>query len=293
MAFPVLESSTQAAGTFTTDAPSGIEVGDLLLFFVGYYDTGSTSRLGTVSGFTILHRTGEESEGVACYFKVAATADTTATSYTLNNDFNDSFDLIGISMHRISGIGNTTGIRSSDFKGAAANTGTATTPIYASSLTPFTNDSLIVVFFMGVSTNIGSIQTLSGYGITPSATLTERADVGERDNSDAGVTIGVATGEYSGLTTITSRTATFSTNQMTRDQNSIAILINGTQSATTDVSHLDSLPTVNGSVGTNNVALDVGHIQNAPTIGGTEAKANSKVWTNEAKPSTTWTNEQK
>jgi hypothetical protein len=88
MAFPVLESSTQAADTFTTDAPSGIQVGDLLLFFVGYYDTGSSSRLGTVSGFTILHRTGDEFEGVACYFKVAVSADTTATSYTLNNDFN-------------------------------------------------------------------------------------------------------------------------------------------------------------------------------------------------------------
>ena len=292
MAFPVLESSTQAADTFTTDAPSGIQVGDLLLFFVGYYDTGSSSRLGTVSGFTILHRTGDEREGVACYFKVAATADTTATSYTLNNDFNESFDYLGISMHRISGIGNTTGIRASDFKGTAGNTGTATTPIYSSSMTPLTNDSLVVVMFMGASTSIGSVQTLSGYGITPSATLTERADVGE-EGGNSGVTIGVATGNYSGLAPITSRTATFSTSAMTRDQNSIAVLINGTQSATTDVSHLDSLPTVNGLVGTNNVALDVGHIQNAPTIDGTEAKEDRKVWTNEAKPSTTWTNEQK
>jgi len=290
MAFPVLESSTQAAGTYTTDAPSGIQVGDLLLFFVGYYDIGSSSQLGTVSGFTILHRTGDEREGVACYFKVAATADTTATSYTLNNDFNDSFDLIGISMHRISGIGNTTGIRSSDFKGAAANTGTATTPIYASSLTPLTNDSLIVVFFMGASTNIGSVQTLSGYGITPSATLTERADVGEKDNGDSGVTIGVATGNYSGLAPITSRTATFSTSQMTRDQYSIAILINGTQSATTDVSHLDSLPTVNGLVGTNNVAADVPHLAVEPTINGLSSKKTPTPWRNQDKPATNWNN---
>jgi len=291
MAFPVLESSTQVANSLTITAPSGIEVGDLLLFFVGYYDTGSSSSLGTVSGFTILHRTGDEFEGVACYFKVAVTADTTATSYILNNDFNDSFDLIGISMHRISGIGNTTGIRSSDFKGAAANTGTATTPIYASSLTPLTNDSLIVVFFMGASTSIGSVQTLSGYGITPSATLTERADVGERAGDNTGVTIGVATGEYSGLTTITSRTATFSTNQMTRDQNSIAILINGTQSATTDVSHLDSLPTVNGLVGTNNVAADVPHLAIVPTLNGVSSQANNPIWTPQVKTATTWTPE--
>jgi len=289
MAFPVLESSTQAADTFTTDAPSGIQVGDLLLFFVGYYDTGSSSRLGTVSGFTILHRTGDEREGVACYFKVAATADTTATSYTLNNDFNESFDYIGISMHRISGIGNTTGIRSSDFKGAAANTGTATTPIYASSMTPLTDDSLVVVMFMGVSNNIGSVQTLSGYGITPSATLTERADVGE-EGGNSGVTIGVATGNYSGLAPITSRTATFSTSAMTRDQNSIAVLINGTQSATTDVSHLDSLPTVSGLVGANNVAADVPHLAVEPTINGLSSKKTPTPWRNQDKPATNWNN---
>jgi len=293
MAFPVVESSTQVANSQTITAPSGIQVGDLLLFFAGYYEVGSNLTMGTVAGFNVLHRTGDSFKGVGCFHKIAVLADTTATAYTLG--FDGVPDYVGMSMHRISGVGDSTGIRASDFKIESENTGTATTPIYASSMTPLTDDSLVVVMFMGASATIGSVQTLSGYGITPSATLTERADVGEQSggSSGTGVTIGVATGNYSGLTPITSRTATFSTNQMTRDQNSIAILINGTQSATTDVSHLDSLPTVNGLVGTNNVALDVGHIQNAPTIDGTEAKADSKVWTNEAKPSTTWINEQK
>ena len=291
MAFPVVESSTQVANSLTITAPSGIEVGDLLLFFVGYYNTGASRTMGTVAGFTTLHKTGNSFEGVGCFHKIAVTADTTAPNYSIT--FDSGVDHIGMSMHRISGVGNTTGIRASDFKETAGNTGTATTPIYSSSMTPLTNDSLAVIMFMGASTSIGSVQTLSGYAITPSATLTERADVGERAGDNSGVTIGVATGEYSGLSPITSRTATFSTSAMTRDQNSIAILINGTQSASTDVSHLDSLPTVNGLVGTNNVAMDVGHIQNAPTIDGTEAKADSKVWNNEAKPSTAWINEQK
>jgi len=290
MAFPVVESSTQVANSLTITAPSGIQVGDLLLFFVGYQDIGASREMGTVAGFNVLHRTGDSSTGVGCFYKIAVLADTTATAYSLGFDF--SPDFLGMSMHRISGVGNAPGIRASDFKVSASNTGTATTPIYASSMTPLTDDSLAVVMFMGASTNIGSVQTLADYAITPSATLTERADVGEESGTD-GVTIGVATGNYSGLAPITSRTATFSTSQMTSDQNSIAILINGTQSATTDVSHLDSLPTVNGLVGTNNVALDVGHIQNAPTIDGTEAKADSKVWNKEARPAGTWVNDQK
>jgi hypothetical protein len=193
-------------------------------------------------------------------------------------------------MHRISGIGNTTGIRSSDFKGAAANTGTTTTPIYASSLPPLTDDSLIVVFFMGASNNVSAVATLSGYAITPTTSLTERADVGEADNGDNGVTIGVATGEYSGLSPVTSRTATFSTSAMTRDQNSIAILINGTQSASTDVSHLDSLPTVNGLVGSNNVTADVPHLAVEPTVNGLIGRANNNIWRNPDKPTTNWNN---
>jgi hypothetical protein len=287
MAFPVVESSTQVAGSPTITAPSGIQVGDLLLFFVGYKDVGATREMGTVAGFTTLHKTGDSGEGVGCFYKIAVLADTTATAYSLGFDFVPA--LLGVSMHRISGVGNTTGIRASDFKVTDSNTGTATTPIYASSMTPLTDDSLVVVMFMGASNNIGSVQTLADYAITPSATLTERADVGEESGSD-GVTMGVATGNYSGLAPITSRTATFSTNQMTDDQNSIAILINGTQSATTDVSHLDSLPTVHGLVGTNNVAADVPHLAVEPTINGLSSKKTPTPWRNQDKPNTNWNN---
>ena len=287
MAFPVLESSTQVANSLTITAPSGIEVGDLLLFFVGYYETGGGRLMGTPTGFTTLHKTGDSFEGVGCFHKIAVTADTTAPNYSIT--FDGGVDHIGMSMHRISGVGNTTGIRASDFKVSASNTGTTTTPIYASSMTPLTDDSLAVVMFMGSSTNMGSVQTLADYAITPSATLTERADVGEESGTD-GVTIGVATGNYSGLAPITSRTATFSTSQMTSDQNSIAVLINGTQSASTEVSHLDSLPTVYGLVGTNNVAADVPHLAVEPTINGLSSKKTPTPWRNPDKPNTNWNN---
>jgi len=290
MAFPVVESSTQVANSLTITAPSGIEVGDLLLFFVGYYNTGGARLMGTPTGFTTLHKTGDSFEGVGCFHKIAVLADTTVTDYTLG--FEALPDHIGMSMHRISGVGNTTGIRASDFKIESEYTGTATTPIYASSMTPLTDDSLVVIMFMGASTNIGSVQTLADYAITPSATLTERADVGEQGGggSGSGVTMGVATGNYSGLSPITSRTATFSTNQMTRDQNSIAILINGTQSALTEVSHLDSLPTVNGLAGSNNVAADVPHLAVEPTVNGLIGRANNNIWRNPDKPTTNWNN---
>ena len=290
MAFPVVESSTQVANSLTITAPSGIQVGDLLLFFVGYQDIGASREMGTVAGFNVLHRTGDSSTGVGCFYKIAVLVDTTATAYSLGFDF--SPDFLGMSMHRISGVGNAPGIRASDFKVSASNTGTATTPIYASSMTPLTDDSLAVVMFMGASTNIGSVQTLADYAITPSATLTERADVGEQsgNNSVSGVTIGVATGNYSVLAPITSRTATFSTSQMTSDQNSIAILINGTQSASTEVSHLDSLPTVYGLVGTNNVAADVPHLAVEPTINGLSSKKTPTPWRNPDKPNTNWNN---
>ena len=291
MAFPAVESSTQVANSLTITAPSGIQVGDLLLFLVGYYNTGAARTMGTVSGFTVLHRTGDSFQGVGCFHKIAVLADTTATAYTLG--FEGVPDHLGMSMHRISGVGGSTGIRASDFKIESEYTGTATTPIYASSMTPLTDDSLVVVMFMGASTNIGSVQTLADYAITPSATLTERADVGEQGggSSGEGVTIGVATGNYSGLAPITSRTATFSTSQMTRDQNSIAILINGTQSASTEVSHLDSLPTVYGLVGSNNVTADVPHLAIVPTLNGVSSQANNPIWTPQVKTATTWTPE--
>lgn len=291
MAFPIVQSSTQVANSLTIPAPSGIQVGDLLLVFCGYFETGGSRTMGTISDFTILHRTGNSSEGVGCFHKRAVAADTTASDYTLG--FSGAVEYLGMSMHRISDAGDITGIRASDFKVNADRTGTATSPVYASSMTPLTNDSLAVVMFMGASTNIGSVQTLSGYAITPSATLTERADVGEQSGggSGSGVTIGVATGNYSGLAPITSRTATFSTSQMTRDQNSIAVLINGTQNAAPDVSHLNIAPTLLGLVGANNVVADVPHLAIVPTVTGVNTRVNNPVWTDQIKTPTTWTPE--
>ena len=299
MAFPVVESSNQNArfnsssSSITVTAPSGIETGDLLLLFVGYYETGSSRTITTPSGFTLLHKK-EGFEGAACYWKIAVLADESATDYTVS--FSSATDYVAASMHRISGAVGDPVIHDSEIDLNGDNIGTDTTPIYTTDITPLTNESLVFVFFHGASTNIGAVQTLSGYTITPTTTLTERADTGAQGggSSGSGVTIGVASGEYSGTSTITSRSATFSTNQMGRDQNSIALVINGVQNATANLDRINVTPTLYAPNGSNTATASVDRLDVTPAFNGLESSDTSDQtqWTNETKPSTTWTNEQ-
>ena len=295
MAFPVVQSSQQASdndtgtSSITVTAPTGIETGDLLLLFVGYYETGTSRTITTPTGFATLHKK-EGFEGAACYYKTAVLADESASDYTVS--FSGTVDHKAVSIHRISGAAGSPVIADSEIDLEADNTGTDTVPVYTTAITPFTDESLVVFFLHGADNSISTPTTISGYATTPSATFTEIADTGTRDGLSNGNSIGVAAANYTGTTTITSRTATFSA-EMSRDNNSILLVINGQQDATANVGRLDAAPELLGISGSNTATADISRIEAESTLRGLSCADSSDrtQWINESDAFTTWTNE--
>jgi len=291
MAFPVLESSSQVgaatdANTIVITAPSGIDENDILVMFAGYYDTGGdTITFSTPAGWTLLHKKDSADTGYACFYKVALVADESAANYTVTLSANANRR--AGSIHRISGSVPSAPILVSEIDNEVSPTGAS--PSYTTALTPLSTDSLVVMFFYGNDSTLASLPTIGSYATTPSATYTERADTGAFSGGE-GITIGVASAEYSGFSTITNRTATFS-QTMDRDRGGIILLVNSVQNASGENTLVETDTVVfpqTGTVDTNGTNVLVEATAEVFTQSGRGETPTQ--WSNEDKPSTTWTN---
>lgn len=284
----VVETTSVVTNSTTITKPTGVVSGDLLVLAIG--GNGSLSRPGTfptVSGFTtavtalggIATGFGNPNSASTLLWRIADASDVSASTYTMSQES-------AASMFRISGWTSASPIFSSSLFEAA---GGLTTLSLTETLKRPTSQLLI----MCATAEISGARTASTYQITSAdanPSWTEVQDVSFELFSRDKVHV-VAYANSSNTSDITNWGLTFSGS--TAAVSGFLIVIAEPQNVVSDVSPSAIPPAINGAGGTNNVVLDVGHIQNAPTIDGTEAKADSKVWTNEAKPSTTWTNEQK
>jgi len=292
MSLPVVastSSNSSATSSVVVTAPTGIAIGDLLIGSYTSFRADGTQTALVPAGFTQIRggSTKDIRASVIVFFKVAVLADVSAPNYTFQAT---SATNMNAQMLRITGAaaGSEVTISEVDILGAViANA--STTISHTGASTPIVGQSLAVICAGGHSFSIGSVVTTSGYNSTPSVTWTERFDAGNRDGSGDGASHAVATGPYTGTTQFTQYG--YETSSVFSFVVSILFLINGPQSVTPDVSHLNIVPTLVGLVGANNVAADVPHLAIVPTISGINTRVNNPVWTPEVKTATTWTPE--
>lgn len=296
MAIPVIQSSntatSTASDTLTITKPTGLAVGDLMIAIIHSSASGTVRTHNTPSGWTVIQKDGASvAHRPAAYYKIADSGDTAASNFSFT--LSASTTAMSGVLARVTGHVAASPVTLSELDNTASPTGTVRT--YTAALTPVSSNSL-VVFSIGnyTSSMTGSPATVGTYTIAPSVTLTELADVGVKDGADDGHALGVAYGDYTGTTQITSRGATLS-EAMTQDSGSIIFLINGSYDHAGTNALLSVSPTIftnagasAGTVGTNTL-LSV-----SPDIFSQSGYANSPTtWTNPDKPSTTWTNPNK
>jgi len=288
MAIVVESISTLGTATNTPNvivtAPTGIEVGDFLVLSLVGLNQGGSAQTPTASGWTnatTLNATDSPSTFYSIQYKVAISADTTATSYT--------FATSGVARQIRAKIFRLSGFAPSVLFGAASSkastdtgTGFSAAP---TSYTPISDGAFILIQVGG---GVGSSTTTSGYtipGVTPIETIDVYTGFGGLNAALAS-----AYGIQATATAVDSYTATFS-QSTSNHRGQIAIF-----QAPKDVSVGNTLTTTT-STAFSQPAFAEATPQNNLTTTTTETFTQTGVgtaptqWTPEVKTATTWTPE--
>lgn len=304
MAIAVASTATasgNASSSIVVTAPTGIQVGDLLIICAG----GGGSIGGTVyptsTGFTasiehLYDPGGALSAGhIALLYKIAVSADTTAPNYTVA--MSDA-ELGGVAMLRVTGwsTGNPVFHSAESNAYQDGNLTVNDTVAFARA-----SQQLLIQFGCTLSTG-GDAGTFSfgTYQVTSSdsnPTWTEVVDVAFNTNG------GTVNGKFFCAYATSSNTSTITSYGFTKTGDSAdseetttyAIgVIYTPVNPTVDVSHLAITPSISGITASQvNIGADISHLAVTPTINGVTASVSSDgtQWTNEPAVSTTWTNE--
>lgn len=227
MAVPVIASSSTNTGASVSSLvitkPTGLASGDLMVAMLALYDISDNNRSwSTPTGWTLATNSstgvGTELVRTASFYKVADSGDASATNFTFS--VSGSVGYVSGYLSRVTGANSTPiPVSESDEDGSLGST----TVSYTTALTPTISDSLVLTSFAGSDSSAG-VETVSSYSSSPSATWTERADIGVVSGTD-GLVHGVASTDYSGMSMITSRSAVFS--QSANDAASSIVVISG------------------------------------------------------------------
>jgi len=270
MAIVVESTSTQGTSNNNANvivtAPTGIQVGDLLVLSLVGLNVGGVAGTPTASGWTN-----------------ATTLNATVTSYT--------FATTGTARQIIAKILRVSGFAPSAVLGAAsskASTDTGTSFSAApTSYTPISDGAFILIQVGG---EVGSSTTTSGYtipGVTPIETIDEYASF-----SGFNAALASAYGIQTTADDVDAYTATFS-QSTSNHRGQIAIFqapkdVSVGNTLTTTTSTAFSQPVFAEATTQNNLTTTTTETFNQTGIGTTPTQ-----WTNETKPSTTWVNETK
>lgn len=292
MSYPVVRS--QSSNTVNPDTsivlgkPSGLVVGDLLVAFVGaYVNGGGVVANGAPSGFSAVRQSSSAQSHLSVYAKIADAGDVAASTFTFT--VNTSSNILG-ALVRIDTFVPADPIASSelDETGSAADTEIT----YSTNIAPDTPESLVIVAFHAGSNNADSM-TVSDYSITPTTPLSELIDIQLVDGSNDGHALGVAAGDYAGLTTITSRGAIFTGGPHNEGRESIILIISGPVNAAGTAALLQATAVFPPPAGRADVSGHADLLQGLPTVfvpTGSEDSPTDK-WHDEAAPDTDWENE--
>ena len=281
--------SSSNVNSIDVTKPTGLVVGELMVAHVTAADD-SEPTVALPTGWTNISTASGSGGDVSTrtMSKIAQAGDVAASDFTFTSSINA---FMSGGMYRISGAPPQSTIQ--DFDNSAvqflSNNLSMNTTIL---LEPIVPNSLFITFYTLFFLD-GTTRSLGVYSSTPSITRTEAWDNHRRyGGGDFNPLSASVHGVYSGSSDITAISASLNSG----DEFSFfstSILINPQQNAATDVSHLNSSPTVQGLVGTNNVTADVPHLAIVPTLNGVSSQANNPIWTPEVKTPATWTPELK
>lgn len=246
MANPAVRSASSNvtdidASSIVCTHPSGLTAGDLMVLFVGIFSPSNARTITTPTDWTIVESTVESGGDYRfiCYKKVADSGDVSAGSTTVS--FSGTVDKSGFGMLAITGAADGQEITISDSTELASST--VSTVTISTSLTPFTNESMVISAFYLTDFNLAATLTSSNYTLTPTTTLTEQVDAGVRDASSDGMSIAIATGDYDGTTEITSRSVDVSESIDVGASAGIILLVNAPQDGSGTAALLSVTPT--------------------------------------------------
>lgn len=269
-------------------APTGIEEGDMLVAVVG---TGiadvSSVPSGWVSSNENSYDLGGLSSFIEFFYKVAVTADETATDYTFGTITNGG---TGGAIFRVSGLPSAVDplFDISDQNSRLEDTETI-------SYTATVEKPAPALLIMAGSAEGADESSYSNYTLTDEDTnpiWTELIDVTTSTGSEPSFFCA-----YTVVTDITDITAwgydvnTSSAGDDVALAVSLASFVEQTN-GTADISHLNIDPTVESISGSNTDNASVSHLDTVLTVNPISSKSTSDgtQWINKAKPSDTWTN---
>lgn len=281
---PVVEASTTYTATSVSSIvntkPTGLAVGDYMVHYCWYID-GTVNSYTTPSGWTSLGQidsvSGARKFGV--FAKVADSGDVAASNFTVS--ISATCDAVCGILLRISNVG-----RFDSLELDATNPISATMSFTGTS-TPVASDTLVL---LGLAYRSGAgLTTVSSYTTTPSNTFTEVADiVTDFGVEDPGLAVARAT--TSSLSQITAYGATISAS---KDYHVGSILLLSPVTNATGTSTLVTTTTQTFSSGGTATATGTSVLAEATSLANTQTGRGETPtqWSNESKPSTTWTNE--
>lgn len=293
MAMVVETVSATATGsstsTVTITKPTGLSEGDLMVALLSAYsgDGGqSASSYNTKSGWTLGAGVNDDNDIVlSLQWKIADASDVAASNFAFNT--NATADNVAGKLLRASGQAYGGYVGTSDTQtneGALSTTFTGSLTEY----TPPVDGSLVCMMVAGVWTSGGSARTVSGY-TTSGVSYTEGFDTW--GGGSGGSFVASAYGIQASASAISTYSATIDTT--TNDLYGILVVF----LPPVNVSASNTLFTTDATTFTQTGTCD--------TIGGTNTLATASAesltqsgkgttpmqWTNETKPTTSWTNE--
>jgi hypothetical protein len=260
-------------------------VGDFQFAFIAFENGSTTLAFTTPAGWTLLQNSSADSEGVACFYKEADAGDVAASNFTFS--LSGTSDRIGGALLRVDTLADGNEIQASEIDEDGAPSGTGIS--FTTSLGALSDTSLYLACFFAADETLSGTLSMSGYTTTPTATVTEIADIAQGTSVGYGLSVvsAPATSAH-----ITERTATLS-QECTEQKISIAMVLNGAQDGNGTAGLLEpttTLFTANAQADASGTTtlLEPATSFPAPTALG----SSPTVWTNESESSTTWTNEQ-
>lgn len=272
-------NTASASSTLVITKPTGLAVGNLMIAVLNLYDASDT--ISTLSGWTLVNAGVDNDNEINVQYKIADAGDVAASNFTFSASGSATYFTGGIL--RVSGHSTLSTIQGFDFETASSTA----TPTFTSSITPLGNGALAILAFANYGNNIPptfSSYTATGGGISFTELLDASIDSGTQDPGHA-----IAYGIQSTATEITAYGVTASLSKVTWAGTLVVVnpRIDATATnATFAVSPALFAPTMSNTNVVSNAAFEV-----SPTINTQNASGTTPTqWTNETKPSTSWTN---
>ena len=293
----VVESTSTATGStpnVTITKPTGLAVGDLLIAVLSAEDdTPQTPTWNTLSGWSSAQGGNYDSRvAFSIQYKVATAGDVAASNFTFAMSTSAMTTIRG-SLLRCSGAP----VTAQSFTSAITNNLAAASFSFSDTFTSYTpqEDGALVIMQIGGRGGGATQITVAGYNtVTTGITFTELYDVGITTTDPVGgkVVIASAYGVQGTAAALSQYSATYTASSSVEDHFGQIVVF----SPIVDATGTNTLATATASALAQTGTCDTNGTNTFVTATGVTLPQTGRgevptQWTNETKPSTTWTNE--